>query len=201
MLETVQDELVIRKLIENWVVWRDSGNWDRLRSVWHDDGKMQATWFFGTADEFVAASRGAWDRGLEVLHTLNGTSIDLCGERGVAQTKMEIHQRANVDGIICDCVCMGRFYDLFEKREGKWGLVLRQPIYEKDRLDPVDTSQKLDLDREKLAKLPAGYRHLAYLQLKIGMNVKLDLPGIKGPEVEALYLQGKDWLAGAKEKE
>jgi hypothetical protein len=199
MPEAMQDEFDIRKLIENWVVWRDSGDWARLRSVWHDDGKMQATWFFGTADEFVAASRGVWDRGVEVLHTLNGTSIDLRGERAVAQTKMEIHQRANVDGIICDCVCMGRFYDLFEKRGGKWGLVLRQPIYEKDRLDPVDTSQKLTLDREKLAKLPAGYRHLAYLQSKIGMNVKLDLPGIKGPEVEALYAQGKAWLDATKE--
>jgi hypothetical protein len=199
MLEAMQDEFDIRRLIENWVVWRDAGDWARLRSVWHDDGKMQATWFFGTADEFVAASRGAWDRGVEVLHTLNGTSIDLRGNRAVAQTKMEIHQRANVDGILCDCVCMGRFYDLFEKRGGKWGLVLRQPIYEKDRLDPVDTSQKLDLDREKLAKLPAGYRHLAYLQSKIGMNVKLDLPGIKGPEVEALYAQGKAWLDATKE--
>ncbi len=199
MPEATQDEFGIRKLIENWVVWRDSGDWVRLRSVWHDDGKMQATWFFGTADEFVAGSRGAWERGVEVLHTLNGISIDLRGDRAVAQTKMEIHQRANVEGILCDCVCMGRFYDFFEKREDRWGLVLRQPIYEKDRLDPVDTSQRVTLDREQLAKLPPGYRHLAYLQLKIGMNVKLDLPGIKGPEVEALYAQGREWLAGAKE--
>lgn len=199
MSEAMQDEFNIRTLIENWVLWRDAGDWVRLRTVWHDDGNMQATWFYGTADEFVAASRGAWDRGVEVLHTLNGTSIDLSGNRAVAQTKMTIHQRANVDGVICDCVCMGRFYDLFEKRRGKWGLVLRQPIYEKDRLDPVDTSEHVDLDREKLAKLPAGYRHLAYLQLKIGLNVKFDLAGIKGPEVDKLYLQGKEWLAGATE--
>ena len=195
----MQDEFNIRTLIEKWVVWRDAGDWVKLRSVWHDDGTMQATWFYGTADEFVAASRGAWDRGVEVLHTLNGTVIDMRGDRAVAQTKMQIHQRANVDGVICDCVCMGRFYDLFEKRHGEWGLVLRQPIYEKDRLDPVDTSEKLNLDREKLAMLPAGYRHLAYLQLKIGMNVRLDLAGTKGPEVEKLYLQGQQWLAGVTE--
>ena len=124
--------------------------------------------------------------------------MDLSGNRAVAQTKMQIHQRANVDGILCDCVCMGRFYDLFERREGRWGLVLRQPIYEKDRLDPLDTAEKLSLDRDKLAQLPAGYRHLAYLQQKIGMNVKLDLPGTRGPEVEALYAQGKAWLAGSR---
>ena len=130
---------------------------------------------------------------------LAGTVVELQGSRAVAQTKMAIHQRANVEGVLCDCVCMGRFYDLFEKREGRWGLVLRQPIYEKDRLDPVDTSAKLSLDQDLLARLPAGYRHLAYLQTKIGMNVRLDLPGMKGPQVEALYAQGAEWLAGGRQ--
>ena len=117
----------------------------------------------------------------------------------MAQTKMEIHQRAMVEGVLCDCVCMGRFYDMFEKREGRWGLVLRQPIYEKDRLEPVDASEKLNLDKEALARFPAGYRHLAYLQTKIGLNVRMDLPQTRGDAVEALYAQGKAWLDGAKD--
>jgi hypothetical protein len=37
----------------------------------------------------------------------------------------------------------GRFYDFLEKREGRWGLVLHQPIYEKDRMDPVDPAVRL----------------------------------------------------------
>jgi hypothetical protein len=125
--------------------------------------------------------------GVEVLHTLSGTSIDLNLDRAVAQTKMAIHQRADVEGVLCDCVCMGRFYDLFERREGRWGLTARQVIYEKDRLDPVDSTVKLTLDREMLRQLPTGYRHLAYLQLKIGLNVNLDLAGTRGTAVEALY--------------
>ena len=118
MSDVTQDELNIRKLIENWAIWRDSGSWEQLRTVWHKGGTMQATWFYGTGDEFVQASQGAWDRGVEVLHTLHGSSIEIRGNRAVAQTKMSIHQRANVDGILCDCVCMGRFYDLLEKRDG-----------------------------------------------------------------------------------
>ena len=197
MLDLDHDELCIRRLLENWAAWRDSGDWERLRTVWHSGGTMQATWFFGTGDEFVKASQGAWERGVEVLHTLHGMSIDISGNRAVAQTKMSIHQRANVDGVVCDCVCTGRFYDLIEKRDARWAIVKRQPIYEKDRLDPVNTSEKLSLDQEKLAALPAGYRHLAYLQQKIGLDVKLDLAGTKGPAVEALYAEGKQWLAGA----
>jgi len=109
---------------------------------------------------------------------------------------MTISQRAPVEGVICDVVCSGRFYDFFEKRDGRWGLVLRQPIYEKDRLDPVDPAAKLVLDRDLLARFPEGYRHLAYLQTKIGYRVKTDMPGLEGPELDALYARGARWLKG-----
>jgi hypothetical protein len=69
-------------------------------------------------------------------------------------------------------------------------------IYEKDRLDPVDPAADLSLDRDLLERFPEGYRHLAYLQTQIGYNVKTDMPGLKGPEVEALYERGQAWLAG-----
>ena len=118
---------------------------------------------------------------MRILHFLGGSSIDVAGKRAIAQTKMTISQRAPVDGVICDVVCTGRFYDFFEKRDGRWGLVLRQPIYEKDRLDPVDPAAKLALDQDLLARFPEGYRHLAYLQTKIGYQVKTDMPGSKGP--------------------
>jgi len=44
---------------------------------------------------------------------------------------------------------------------------------------------------------PEGYRHLAYLQTRIGYTIKLDLPQLKGPVVEALYAHGRAWLDGA----
>jgi len=38
-------------------------------------------------------------------------------------------------------------------------------------------------------------RHLAYLQTSAGFQVARDLPGLKGPEVEALCIRGSQWLA------
>jgi hypothetical protein len=121
------------------------------------------------------------------------------GERAIAQTKMTISQRATVEGVVVDVVCTGRFYDFIERRQGKWGMVLRQPIYEKDRMDAVDPAAQLSLDPALLAQFPQGYRHLAYLQARIGYEVKKDMPGLNGPEVEALYGRGQAWLdhAGA----
>src|SRR5947207_4235012 len=161
------DKRSIRELVENWALWRDARLWDRFRTVWHPDGRMMATWFQGSFEEFINANEQGWARGVRILHFLGGSAIEIAGARAVAQTKMTISQRAAVDGVLCDVVCTGRFYDFFEKR-GRWGLVLRQPIYEKDRLDPIDPSAKLALDQELLAHFPEGYRHLAYLQTRIG---------------------------------
>ena len=192
-----EDKLTIRELVENWVIWRDSGDWDRFRTVWHDDGVMQATWTQGTADEFIAISKKGWENGLKVVHFLGGNSIDVAGDRAISQTKMKIEQRANCHDVEVDVVCTGCFYDFFERREGRWGLVLRQPIYEKDRIDPVDPAAHLELDSKILMQFPEGYRHLAYLQTAVGYDVKRDMPGLMGPEVEALYARGQAWLEGA----
>jgi len=48
-----------------------------------------------------------------------------------------------------------------------------------------------------LAKFPEGYRHLGYLQTKAGFNVRLGLPGLRGPEVAKLNAEGAAWLAGS----
>ena len=190
------DRREIRELLENWVVWRDAGDWPRFRSVWHPDGVMMATWFQGPCEEFIRVSREGWDKGVSILHFLGGTSIDLNAKRAVAQTKMTISQRSSVEGILADVVCTGRFYDFLEKRTGRWGLVLRQPIYEKDSIMPIDPSVRIALDRSLLERFPVGYRHLAYLQTEIGYAVKPDMPGLKGEKVEALYALGAAWLAG-----
>lgn len=197
MDEDWRDRILIRDLVENWAVWRDAGDWERFRTVWHDDGRMMATWFQGTADEFIKVSRDGFEKGVSILHFLGGTAIDLAGGRAIAQTKMTINQRAAVEGVVCDVVCTGRFYDFLEKRSGRWGVVVRQPIYEKDRLDPVDPSTVPALDRARLESFPVGYRHLAYLQAGLGFKVKPDMPGLTGPLVEDLYRRGRAWLDGA----
>ena len=190
----MQDKLAIIEVVQNWALWRDAGDWERFRTVWHDDGWMTATWFQGPAEQFIEVSRAGFEKGVSILHFLGGSSVDVKGDRAIAQTKMTINQRAAVDGVVVDVVCTGRFYDFIARRGGKWAIVRRQPIYEKDRMDPVDPAARLALDPELLGRFPEGYRHLAYLQTKNGFTIKLDLPGLKGPAVQALYAHGRAWL-------
>ena len=192
-----EDRLAIIETVNNWALWRDAGDWERFRTVWHDDGWMTATWFQGPADKFIEVSKAGFDKGVSILHFLGGSSVDLKGGRAIAQTKMTISQRGSLDRELVDVVCTGRFYDFFEKRAGRWGIVRRQPIYEKDRMDPVDPSVRLKLDPDLLGSLPEGYRHLGYLQSKLGFTIKRDLPQLKGAAVERLYRHGRAWLEGA----
>jgi hypothetical protein len=192
------DVQAIRQLIDNWALWRDAGDWERFATVWHDDGWMSATWFQGPAAKFIEVTKEGFDHGVSILHFLGGSTCDVAGTRAIAQTKMTISQRAKVDGVEVDVVCTGRFYDFLEKREGRWGVVRRQPIYEKDRMDPVDPSARLALDAALLAEFPEGYRHLGYLQSKNGFTVKKGLPGLRNEAVQRLYAEGKAWLAGSE---
>jgi hypothetical protein len=195
--DPASDKAAIRELVENWVLWRDAADWERFATVWHPDGWMTATWFQGSAADFIKVSKEGFEKGVSILHFLGGWTCEIAGKRAISQTKMTISQRAPVEGVLVDVLCTGRFYDFLEKREGRWGMVRRQPIYEKDRLDPIDPAAVLKLDPELLARFPEGYRHLAYLQTRIGYKIKPGLPGLRGPAVENLYAEGKAWLSGS----
>lgn len=196
MDEQLADRLAIRDVVETWVIARDSADWEAFRGTWHDDGYMMATWFQGPAEEFIKVSREGFERGVSILHFLGGHRATVTGDRAISQTKMTILQRGICHGVECDVACTGRFYDFLAKRGNRWAIVLRQPIYEKDRIDPVDPAAQLHLDPDLLSQFPDGYRHLAYLQTQLGFTVKRDMPGLCGPKVERLYERGAAWLAG-----
>jgi hypothetical protein len=189
------DRQAIRDCVESWSIWRDSGDWANLRTCWHDGAIMNATWFQGSSELFIENSSKAFAAGGRSVHFLGGTAIQLNGSRAIAQTRMTISTREVLEGVRCDLICTGRFYDFFERREGLWAIVERQPIYDRDRLDPVDSADRPQLDPEILKTVPEGYRHLGYAQLKRGLPVKLDMPGSQGSELEALYARGQVWLA------
>lgn len=196
MDEEFLERLKVREVIDNWVLWRDANEFDKFRTVWHSDGRMMATWTQGTFEEFIEMNKSGFAKGVRILHYQGPSTVEVRGNRAIAFTKMVITQRAQVHGVLCDVNCTGRFCDFLEKRDGRWGMVLRQPIYEKDRMDPVDPAATVTLDKDLLNSFPEGYRHLAYLQTQVGYKVKKDMPGLTGSEVEALYARCQEWLAG-----
>ena len=194
----LNDKLAIAEVVNNWAIWRDAGDWERFRTVWHADGWMTATWFQGPAEKFIEVSRAGFEKGVSILHFLGGTSVEVKGDRG---------DRADEDD---DQPARRR------RRRGRRRRVhrpllrflreARRPLG--DRATPADLREGPDgpgeperearrSTRRSSARFPEGYRHLAYLQTKLGFTIKLDLPQLKGPVVEQLYAHGRAWLDGA----
>lgn len=191
------DRFAVRELVENWFVYRDNRDWEKFLTVWHDDGVMMTTWGGRTsAQGFAEAAQRGYDRGDRMLHECGPTAVELSGDRAIAQTKLRIMQRGSVEGVVCDVDCIGRVYDFVERREDRWGIVVRQPIYERDFIRPVDPSASIALEPDRLAALPDGYARLGYLQASLGYAIKPDMPTSCGPQLEALLTAGAAWLAG-----
>lgn len=190
------EKTAIRDVVENWALWRDAGEWERLRTTFHPGATFMATWFHGPFEQFVAASADLLRSGGKSIHFLGGSTVDVAGNRAIAITKMQILNRSVLEGVEVDVACNGRFYDRFEKRGGDWRIAFRNCIYDKSRVDPVEPGAVLKLDRALLESFPEGYRHLTYAQSKRGATITPGLASARGPEVEALYALGRQWLAG-----
>ncbi|NDF80073.1 MAG: nuclear transport factor 2 family protein, partial [Betaproteobacteria bacterium] len=55
MSHALLERLEISELVQSWALYRDTGDWDKLRQTVHADGIMTATWFHGTFDDFITA--------------------------------------------------------------------------------------------------------------------------------------------------
>ena len=192
----IEDDRLIRELLQNWAIWRDAGDWERFRTVWHPDGRMMATWTQGTGDEFIEISKQAWAKGVSILHFLGGISVDVAGNRAISQTKMTISQRAEV--MACWWTWSAPAASTTSSRSARAAGAsccasrsTRRTAWTRSR-----RARRLCSTGRCWSNFPPGYRHLAYLQTRIGYKVKRDMPGLKGPEVEALYARGAAWLQG-----
>ena len=198
-LQALMDRSAIVQAIENWGFFRDDKQWDRLRDLYTADGRMTTTWTIATADEFIHHCRGLAGKGggRRTIHSIGATTVELNGERALAETRMTLLVRGMLDGVEVDVTNYGRTYDRFVKeQDGVWRIRERVPIYEKDRLDPVDPAAILKLDSARLARYPYGYRHLAYLQSLEGATITPDLPVPNSESLKKLYAAGSAWLAG-----
>jgi len=194
-LAQLLDRAAITQVTQEWGIARDAGRWDRLRACYTSDAVMHTTWFVGPAAEFVERSMAAARAGARVQHFIGATTMELRDDKAVVETRMVLMVRGLLDGVEVDATCWGRFHDRFVKREGQWRILKRVPVYEKDRLDVVDPTATLSIDREVLARQADGCRHLTYMQSRGGATI---MPNSAVPGSEALArleAESAAWLA------
>ena len=201
MDQRMLDTLSIKEVVENWAVFRDSGDWERFRTVWHEEGVMMATWFQGPFEEFIRVNQEGWNKGVSILHLLGGTSVEIAGTRAIAQTKMTISQRAPVHDVMVDVLCTGRFYDFFEKRNDRWAIVLRRLFYEKDRMDPVDPSQNCATGSEDSRAIPRRLPSPRLFAIRPGIQGQDGYAGFEGARRRRTVRAGKEVAGWGKRQD
>ena len=193
-LKTLIDRAAITDIVNRWGLCRDDGRWDELRSFYTPSGTMHTTWFVGSATEFIDRSIESAKKGARGQHFIGAATIDIVGDKAIAETRMVLLLRAVVHDVEVDVTCHGRFHDQFVRNPVGWQILKRVPIYEKDRIDPLDPVARLELDKAVLARHPEGYRHIAYVQSSSGASITPGLPTPKSEALAALYAEARAWL-------
>jgi len=194
MSQALLERLEIAELVQSWALYRDAGDWDKLKETVHADGIMTATWFQGSFEAFISAMQDAWRKGSSSQHFQGGTVVEVLGTKAIAQTRMAILVRGKLEDVSVDVNCLGIFYDRVEKRDGQWRIAKRNVIYDKDTLTPVHVGDAIQLSSERLLRFPEGYRHLAYRQSFNGGNVNPELPTARSEASVKLKLETQQWL-------
>lgn len=195
------DEYEIMRVRRVWAYSRDHGDWETLKTCFHPDATVVVSWFEGAATEFVertkqmAAARKPEERS---QHALGNYGVIIRGDRAILEADMQVLSRDYLDGHLFDCICYGRFHDMFERRQGEWRIAKWTCIYDKDRLDPVFPAapppsfyQSLSLEGEN-----SSFAFMRLRQEKKGRTVPHGLV-MGGSEGERqLKREGENWLAG-----
>jgi hypothetical protein len=193
------DRIEIAQLLLRWAHCRDNGLWDELAETFHPDGQIQVTWYRGAFDGFVAASRKMAAAGARSTHVIFPSMIDVCGQRAVASSPVEIRGRATIAlGVEVDMTSEARFFDFVEQREGQWRLLRRVCIYQKGRIDSVRPSLRFSLLSRLLptAGFDPAYRNLGVVLKKAGFDVVPGQVVEYSPAATALHEHAQRWLKG-----
>lgn len=199
MTTQMNDKLLIAQLLQDWGTWRDSCDFEKLRGCYTEDATMVTSWYDGAAKGFIDAcvqmharqpSQGS------AMHLIGGTTAEVADDRAFAETRITLLTRGTVHGCAVDVTVYGRFLDFLVKRDGKWLIDRREPIYDKDMLQPVSPREAPELDPAELAKQPQGFRHMAYVQSAAGLRINSTIPDPKSEAEQSLYARGRRWLTG-----
>src|SRR5262245_1012686 len=196
-----QDQLNVAQVVE--VAWwaRDMAQWDAMRAAYHPGAIVDISWFNGPATEFVSRAKQIYALGGRGLHLHGPVLVNVRGDRATADMGAQILAAGNIKGVDCRLQSYIRIVDRLERRDGKWGIVLFQAIYQMDMITAANPGQQLVLDQEKLASYRSSYRFLSYFLEYHGIKSRPDLPGTDRPEsVEAVYRANESWLKGEGRK-
>jgi hypothetical protein len=190
------DKYVCAELIQSWGLYRDQGKWPELTATFVPDGQIAISWYSGSFGGFVDRCRKSFDAGQRSKHHIFPSVVRVAGERAVAETNIVIFVRQKIDGVLVDMTSHARFLDRLERRDGRWAIVERTAIYERDRLDPVEPSEAFGelFTATDLSVYPEAYRYMAARLVAAGRALAPVVYRDGLPDTDQLFKRYEAWL-------
>jgi hypothetical protein len=197
-MSSIEDRFDLIALSQAWGIARDQGLWDELANTFHPEGTISVTWFSGPFTQFIAASKTIYQaRGPRTKHLISLPHLKIRCRRALSEMSVQIIGRFIVDGVAADNICYARFFDKVEKRDGRWRILQRVAIYEKDRIDPVAPSEAFDrfMAETDFSGVPEPYRYLGQRLQALGLKLADSILCDGSEEALATLREGAEWLA------
>lgn len=133
------DKEAIRELIYTYCRAVDRIDIPLGHSIWHEDGVAD----YG-AHYYQGPGRGVIDlicQSHQALtshsHQVSNILVRLDGDRAFSESYVTGTMRSTRDGKVMQIGVWGRYLDAWERRDGRWGLVKREVMFDHDELREV----------------------------------------------------------------
>jgi ketosteroid isomerase-like protein len=138
-LQRLYDELEIRRLLARYSRGIDRLDADLILSVYWPDAVDQHVTFEGLATAFVPWVVGNLTRERCTCHDLGQMLIEIDGDRAEGETYFTAHHVHDADGGgVEDVIYVGRYLDVFAKRNGVWKIARRDVAIDFRYTLPID---------------------------------------------------------------
>ncbi len=189
-IDELDSRLAIGDLVQGWM-YRDLGQWDKLRTTFHPDGFISVTWFEGKFSDFVNASEKQSALNGRTKHFIGSPLVERNNNRAIAETNAIILVELYKFNLGCEAHC--RLYDLVERREGSWKIYKRFCFY--DMANFTYSRGDVQIDQELVSSFPHEYAPLSYLQALAGIKVDRILPTRGSDQERAIRAESEKWLS------
>jgi len=197
----IEDQLDVADLVNRWAFYRDQQRWAQLRDTFVAGGSISISWFHGPHEDFVRASEEMAERGGSVLkHQLGVPAVTVNGDRALSEVNVIIMVRARTRAGEVDTSSYARFLDRLVRQDGRWRFAERVGIYEKDRIDPVDTPALPASLYAGPDDHPAEIRFLGRSLKAAGLPISETIVLDRSPALAELYERAQRWLHGAEHR-
>lgn len=185
--QRLADYLRIIKLMSDFH-YRDTGQWDRLRTLFHSDSRVHLMWFTGSGDAFVDAVSDLSATEITSKHIIATPVIEFHGNRATSETNAILVTENTTRGY--GCTTHIRFLDRLLVEGSTWTIAERRSVYDASFLDRAPN----DIGTDDPNEFPHEYAALAHVLTRSGITVEGTYP-VRGSVAEQTIRANNDnWL-------